>query len=352
MSSPESSQTELCCSIIVPVYNGALVIERCLNALAMQSVSPESYEVIVVNDGSHDLTAERVRAWSQNHPEFQLQMIEQENAGPAAARNYGASIARGKILVFTDADCRPIPTWLASIQCPFDDDQRVVAVMGAYLSEQSPAAARFAQLEFEERYVLMSSHEKLDLIATYSAAFDRQVFLNAGGFDPTFPEANNEDVEFSYRLSEQGYRMVFAPDAQVLHEHDTGWMQYARTKFSRAYWRTVVLLRHPAKAIKDSYTPQTLKLQILLAPLVPLGCLLAVVEDSLAWLWLAVPFLLTTTPLTFFALRRKPSVAIWAPWGLWVRSMVFALGVAWALAHRIFSLSLPESKENENLRRV
>ena len=61
--------------------------------------------------------------------------------------------------------------------------------------------ARFAQLEFEDRYRRMIGTPAIDVVATYSAAFRRYVFLAAGGFDPTFHEANNEDVEFSYRLS-------------------------------------------------------------------------------------------------------------------------------------------------------
>jgi GT2 family glycosyltransferase len=207
--------------------------------------------------------------------------------------------------------------------------------MGAYTSEQSAPAAQFAQLEFEERYVGMRSQPTIDLVATYSAAFRRTVFLMEKGFDPAFPKANNEDVEFSYRLSRQGYCMVFAPLATVTHTHVPTWWGYARTKFGRAFWRTVVYKRYPAKAIKDSYTPQTLKLQILLAPLCLPGIVWALSQRTLLGLILCLPFLLTTLPMMRFAYQYRPALMWWVPWGLWLRSIVFALGVSWALVtHR------------------
>jgi glycosyltransferase involved in cell wall biosynthesis len=318
-------------SVIVPVYNGSATIEACLNALAHQSISPDSYEIIIVDDGSTDNTSQVVTAWSNRHPHLRCQQLRQSNTGPAAARNRGAQIAQGWLLLFTDADCQPCTTWIETFAKIFAADATISAAMGAYTSEQKTAAARFAQLEFEERYVGMATRATIDLVATYSAAFRRDVFLKETGFDPSFPKANNEDVEFSFRLSRQGYRMVFVPAATVSHPHVPTWWGYARTKFGRAFWRTVVYKRYPAKAVKDSYTPQLLKLQIILAPLCLLGLLWMVGQRTATGLLLCVPFLLTTLPMVRFAQQRRSGVALWVPWGLWLRSMVFALGVAWAL---------------------
>jgi GT2 family glycosyltransferase len=201
--------------------------------------------------------------------------------------------------------------------------------MGVYNSDQRELAARFAQLEFEDRYRRMArGSPRLDVVATYSAAFRRDVFLAEGGFDPGFTRANNEDVEFSYRLSERGHEMHFAPQAQVYHRHANTWLGYARLKAGRGYWRTLVYRRHPGKALKDSYTPQVLKLQIVLAPLAAFAVLASLLARRLSLAALGLPFLVTTLPFVRFAARRDPVVAVLSPWGLWLRSIAFAVGVA------------------------
>lgn len=348
----ESLPAQLRCSVIVPVYNGAETITACLDALATQTVPSESFELLVVDDGSTDNTTAVVDAWGARHPALNLRLLQQPNAGPAAARNRGARAARSTLLLFTDADCRPVRGWvealcsaleqgpnLSSAPAPVKSKDRLTrapaAVMGAYSSSQRMPAGRFAQIEFEDRYMRMATNPVLDLVATYSAAFRSAPFWSVGGFDPGFPKANNEDVDLSFRLSEAGYVMHFVPAARVFHEHDSSWWGYARTKFSRAYWRTLVYMRHPSKAVKDSYTPQVLKLQIALAPLAILGALLTSVTRSLRWLLLALPFLISAQPFARFAAQQQPGMGAWAIWGIWLRSVAFAFGVGWAVLSRL-----------------
>lgn len=314
------------CSVIVPVYNGAAVIERCLDALASQTVPSEQFEIIVVDDGSQDGTPERVECWTGRRRAGQVTLVRQGHAGPAAARNRGADIARAPLLLFTDADCQPIPGWVEALLAGFASPDQPAGLMGAYRSSQRSLAARFAQLEFEDRYQRMARADPVDFVATYSAAFRRDVFMTEGGFDTRYIQ--NEDVEFSYRLSEAGYRINFVPEAQVYHWHTSTWPGYATTKVMRGYWRTIVYQRHPGKALKDTYTPQVLKLQIVLGLLAPLGILLSLWRRRPGPLALAAPFLLTTLPFVRFAARHDPLVAAVSPWGLWLRSLAFAVGVA------------------------
>jgi glycosyltransferase involved in cell wall biosynthesis len=321
------SDLALRCSVIVPVYNGATVIERCLDALAAQTVASDQFEIIVIDDGSLDDTSRHVARWASCHPDYRIRLVRHPHAGPAAARNQGAAIAQAPLLLFTDADCQPAPGWMRALLKGFDAPDPPAGLMGTYRSNQHSLAARFAQLEFEDRYRRMLHQPALDLVATYSAAFRRDVFMQAGGFDPGFPEANNEDVEFSYRLSQAGHTMRFAPEAQVYHQHAQSWPGYFRTKMGRGYWRMVVYRRYPSKALKDSYTPQVLKLQILLAPLALVGLLWALWRRQPSPLALAVPFILTTAPFARFAAQRDLAVAAASPWGLWLRSLAFAAGV-------------------------
>ena len=84
-------------STIVPVYNGAAFIEAALDSVLTQKV--KSSEVIVINDGSTDNTREILQALGKH-----IIVIEQENLGPAAARNRGLERATGELLAFLDAD--------------------------------------------------------------------------------------------------------------------------------------------------------------------------------------------------------------------------------------------------------
>src|SRR5262249_38870595 len=183
----------------------------CLEALRRQDCT-QRFEVIVVSDGSTDGTVEILRRFPE------AKVIKQANAGPAAARNHGAQEGLGEILVFTDDDCEPLANWLTKMLEPFADPD-VVATKGIYQTRQREIAARFVQIEYQDRYRLMSREPTIDFIDTYSAAFRRARFLEIGGFDTSFPVACAEDAELSYRMSTKGWKMVFTPEAIVYHLH-------------------------------------------------------------------------------------------------------------------------------------
>jgi GT2 family glycosyltransferase len=243
------------------------------------------------------------------------------------------------LLLYTDADCIPQPGWVEAFLRAFTVPNSPAACMGSYLSRQTEPAARFSQLEFEERYALMEAHRgdsggDIDMVATYSAAYRRPIYLESGGFDERFPKANNEDAEFSYRLSLAGHSMRFVRAAQVEHEHDATWISYFRTKAGRGFWRTIVYRRYPGKALRDTYTPNVLKAQLPLSALALISALLALLlsgRSRLRALLLVLPFLASTIPMTKFALQTAPDVAPWVAWGAFVRALAFVVGVAKAM---------------------
>ena len=308
-------------SIIVPTFNGASSIGNCLDALLKQTVGRDA-EILVVNDGSTDNTADVVARY------FGVRLITQSNAGPATARNRGALEARGTIILFTDDDCVPMPEWLAAMIEPFKDPN-VVGVKGVYRTRQRRLVARFVQIEYEDKYRLMSDVPHIDFIDTYSAGFRRDRFLELNGYDTSFPVACAEDVELSYRMSARGWTMKFVPAAIVYHTHpDTLW-RYLSKKYKFAFWRVLAVRKNPTKTLKDSHTPQLMKLQLLFAP----ALLLAISRDLVvrpkvpASLLVCVAFLVSTLPFAWRAIPKDPIVGLLSPVLLAARACAQLLGV-------------------------
>jgi len=318
-------------SVIVPVYNAERTIGACLDALLRQSVERESYEIIVVDDGSTDATPGIVT----ERPSVRL--VRQDNAGPAAARNLGARQARGEILLFTDDDCVPAPDWIARMIAPFQHSEEIVGVKGTYLSRQRALIARFVQLEYEGKYRRMTGYEHIDFIDTYSAGYRRDVFLANRGFDTNFPTASVEDQEFSFRLARQGHKMVFAPQAHVYHlGHADTLSKYLGKKFKIGYWKVLVHKRHPNKMLTDSHTPQVLKIQLLLVAALALSLIGGLVWHPLWWgaLVAGCGFGLAVLPFVWMAWHKDVSVALLAPALLFLRAWALGMGFAIGLLQR------------------
>jgi GT2 family glycosyltransferase len=97
----------------------------------------------------------------------------------------------------------------------------------------------------------------IDFIDTYSAAYRRDIFIQNGGFNESFPFPSVEDQEFSFRLARKGYLMVFSPNAVVYHHHDRNIYEYLRRKFGIGYWKAIMLHWIPEKTFSDSHTAST-----------------------------------------------------------------------------------------------
>ncbi|MBK8046937.1 MAG: glycosyltransferase [Anaerolineales bacterium] len=246
-------------SVIVPLHNGSSTIEGCLEGLACQQAEPGIFEVIVVDDGSTDESVSVVQAWVSRHPELSVRLLCQAHAGMAAARNLGANDASGPILLFTDADCVPSPTWVTTLGAAFAD-ATVVGARGVVTTDQAGLAPRFVQAEYEDRYDHAGQKPEINFIDNFSAGYRRDIFLLNAGFDTNF--AACEDQELSFRLAEKGYRMVFVPQATVTHQHDANIRTYAWRKAVTGFWKAPLTRLHPERMVEDTHTPQVLKLQI------------------------------------------------------------------------------------------
>jgi len=306
-------------SVVVPAYNAKATIAECIEAVLEQSVSRSQFEVIIVDDGSTDATQEIAASYG-------VKVLCQPHRGVAAARNLGVDQAHGEIILFTDADCAPAHDWIENLMRPFHDPE-ISGAKGIYRTRQRELVARFAQIEYEDKYDKMKKERFIDFVDTYCAGYRKSVFSKEAGFDPTFHRVA-EDTEFSYRLAERGHKMVFVPQAIVYHRHVDSVWDYLERKFRGGYWGVALYRKHPGKLWKDSHTPQLLKIQVGLALFIFALCPLALLQRKflLAPAIATLLFLATTLPFTLKSWPKDRAVTLLSPLLLFLRGCALAFG--------------------------
>jgi glycosyltransferase involved in cell wall biosynthesis len=205
-------------SVVIPTYNRLGRLRHVITALEQQAYPSDTYEVIVISDGSTDGTDAYLEALRSTMP---VQWFPQANRGPAAARNAGIQKAGGEFILFIDDDLVPEPRLLAEHARSHYEARRDVVVLGPMLTPKGFEMAPWVRWEQE---MLMKQYKAMlrgDWPATArqfytgNASLRRSHILAAGGFDEGFRRA--EDVELAYRLADRGLDFVFNMQAVGMH---------------------------------------------------------------------------------------------------------------------------------------
>ncbi len=196
-------------SVVIPVFDGAASLSRCLNALKLSNSSVS--ECIVVDDRSSDDSAAVAEAAGA------VVLRTPGRMGPAAARNLGAAFASGDLLVFIDSDVCVHERTLERILARFEDEPDLDALIGSY--DDEPAAPGFISQykNLLQHYVHQNGRRAATTFWSGCGAVRREVFLAAGGFDEAYSRPSIEDIDFGYRLCERGSRITLDPSVQVKH---------------------------------------------------------------------------------------------------------------------------------------
>jgi GT2 family glycosyltransferase len=215
------------CSVVIPSYNGRLLLEPCLASIARHRPRDPALpiDVIVVDDASTDETA---RWLACVHPDVRVVRLE-SNGGFCAAANAGIAAANGNFVQLLNNDTEVMAGWIEAGLQPFADPT-VGAVAPLVLVRSEPGRVDSAGDSYslfgwpakrghgQPRQLFAERPAEVVFGASGSSAFYRSTALRkAGGFDPLFG-SYYEDVDLAFRLRWAGYRCVFAARSLVYHD--------------------------------------------------------------------------------------------------------------------------------------
>ncbi len=196
-------------SVIVPAHRDGEVLRRCLTALSQADPQPE--EILLISDGGGEgveRLAERYGYRCFRNP---------SGTGPARARNYGASRARGDLLFFVDSDVAICRDFVRQIKQMFEMNPSMDAVIGSYDAEPSEPNFLSQYKNLIHHYIHQNSREEASTFWGACGAIRRDVFLRSGGFDESYNRPCIEDIEFGYRLRKSGYTIRLMKTLQGKH---------------------------------------------------------------------------------------------------------------------------------------
>lgn len=225
-------------SIVVPTYRRSRELERCLHALARQTLPAGDYEIVIADDALSAATRALCVQWQRRlgergGPELRY-CTPARHGGPAAARNAGSRIARGGVLAFTDDDTVPDERWLERALAAFERGADaawgpIVVPLGPAPTDYERDAARLADAPF----------------VTANCFCAKPLFDALGGFDERFTTAWREDSDLWFRLIAAGARIVHVCGAVVVHPvRPAGWSVALRQQ-RKILFDALLFKKHP-----------------------------------------------------------------------------------------------------------
>lgn len=251
-------------SIIVPVYNRPDEVDELLASLTRQTL--KDFEVIIVEDGSQTPCEEVCAKYNEN---LDIKYFMKKNSGPGQSRNYGVARAIGDYVLILDSDVVVPEGYLQAV----DDELRrepCEAFGGpdraADTFTPTQKAISYSMTSFFTTGGIRGGKKKLDKFypRSFNMGIRRDVYNKLGGFSKM---RFGEDIDFSYRIVEAGYKTRLFPSAWVYHKRRTDFRKFWRQVYNSGIARINLEKRHPG----------SMKLVHLLPMVFTVGCFFCLV---------------------------------------------------------------------------
>ena len=229
-------------SIIVPVYNRPDEVDELLQSLCQQS--QQDFEVIIVEDGSKNPCNHICEKYADK---IDLHYFTKENGGPGQARNYGARHAKGEYLIVLDSDVVLPKGYVQAINeelahHPTDAFGGPDAAHESFTDTQK--AISYSMTSFFTTGGIRGGKKKLDKFypRSFNMGIRKDIYQELNGFSKM---RFGEDIDFSYRIVEAGYKTRLFPTAWVWHKRRTDFRKFFRQVYNSGIARINLAKRHP-----------------------------------------------------------------------------------------------------------
>jgi glycosyltransferase involved in cell wall biosynthesis len=237
-------------SAIVPVRDSSRTLTRCLRSL--RAAGGDGLELIVVDDGSTDDSAELARPWADK-------VISTHHRGASGARNLGARHAAGDVLVFADSDVQVPSDAFSLLADALAGAGSPEAVQGIYSADcpHPNAASQYKNLYYHYSWTRRVRNRHLTSAASFLLAVRSKVFRELGGFDEQIRQPTVEDADLGHRLVGRGGTILLDPRLQVVHDRYYGLLELLRYDRRLAAAKTRFILRRLARRDMGVVHPTT-----------------------------------------------------------------------------------------------
>jgi Glycosyl transferase family 2 len=229
-------------SVVVPTAGRPELLMRCLHALALQTMDPQQYEIIVVDDGRCERTRALVEMMAASLPAPKLRYLRPTfSHGAAAARNIGWHAAEGSVVAFTDDDTVAMDDWLAQGAAALADDadDGVAAVAGRVVVPLPEGASSCAPTPNR-------AHQRGGFL-TLNAFVRRRALLQTQGFDERFVHGRRADADLLFRLQDGAGPVLRCDSAVVLHPARAEPPGHALARLREAFFEPLMFAKHPQR---------------------------------------------------------------------------------------------------------
>lgn len=222
-------------SVLIPAHNEEKVIARTVEAMLMLEYPRDKLDILIINDGSSDATAEIVQRYVQIDGRLRLHTVPQGEGGKGKSRalNLGLRQTDAEYIAVYDADNTPDPSALKYLMAQLITDTSLGAVLGKFrtVNKQRNLLTRFINIEtLSFQSILQAGRWKLFKVATLPGTnfvVRRSLLDKLGGWDE---EAITEDSELSIRIYMEGFRIKFVPYSVTYEQEPEAWTTWIKQR--------------------------------------------------------------------------------------------------------------------------
>ena len=243
-------------SIVIPVFNEEIGINRCLNGL--NKLRYRKVEIIVADDKSTDQTRQIIRAYIKNHPDRNIRLVcKRKNGGRGAAINLGAKHAKGEIVIAFDADCIFDKHSIHRLVAHFADDRVAAVAANVRVMDNGTVLSMLEKLEYlisfrSKKFNTITNSEYI--IGGAGASYRKLILDKEGGFDESM---KTEDIEFSMRIAKNNgtkAKLIYASDYLVHTEPVPTYQGLFRQRYRWKFGSLQALYKNRALVISSNHS--------------------------------------------------------------------------------------------------